>query len=256
MNNNFYDNSIDKSKTITSTTTIAMIKAYMWMFVGTLLTFVFGLFFTKILNDVILNSNGHGMNFFLFGSIVSFVVLLILTFSINKNALVKLNYTKALIGFLSFALISGFSFSSIFIFFDIDVLLNVFAGVTLYFLLLTLFTFIFRKKIHKAAGFAYVGLSALLVTSLLISLYSLLFYNPTSLISPTLYLTISIVGVLIFSIITMVDVKAMYNLIEYSEHKKCASISAAFTLYLDFINIFIYVLRILMILGKNTRNND
>ena len=48
----------------------------------------------------------------------------------------------------------------------------------------------------------------------------------------------------------------LYNLIDYSQNKKSASIAAAFSLYLDFINIFLYVLRILLILGKNIRNNN
>ena len=37
---------------------------------------------------------------------------------------------------------------------------------------------------------------------------------------------------------------------------KKASIYGALDLYLDFINIFLYVLRILLILGKNIRNNN
>ena len=69
-------------------------------------------------------------------------------------------------------------------------------------------------------------------------------------------LGISVLGILVFSILTMVDIKAMYNLINYSENKRSASIAAAFSLYLDFINIFLYVLRILLILGKNIRNNN
>ena len=54
--------------------------------------------------------------------------------------------------------------------------------------------------------------------------------------------------------------KITYNklntyIISNSYNKKAASIAAAFSLYLDFINIFIYVLRILLILGKNSSRN-
>ena len=81
-------------------------------------------------------------------------------------------------------------------------------------------------------------------------------YDPIGAISSKLYLGISVLGILVFSILTMVDIKSMYNLIDYSQNKKSASIAAAFSLYLDFINIFLYVLRILLILGKNIRNNN
>ena len=69
----------------------------------------------------------------------------------------------------------------------------------------------------------------------------------------TLYLGLSIFGIIVFTVLTLVDIASMKRIIEYSQDKRCASIAAAFNLYLDFINIFLYVLRILLILGKNSR---
>ena len=261
MKNNYYSeyNESDYKSSaviISDSTTKTLVKSYLWMFVGTLITFLFGIFFSNVLANLLNSGNGAGLTIFLVLSIVSFIVQLILCYTINKNALVKSNFVKALVGFLVFALSTGFTFSTLFIYFDISILYNVFAGVTLYYLVLTFLTYLFRNKIQRASGFAFVGLITLLICSAIVSIYSLFFYNPINNISANLYLAISVLGILVFSILTMVDIKSMYNLIDYSQNKKSASIAAAFSLYLDFINIFLYVLRILLILGKNIRNNN
>ena len=261
MKNNYYSEYNESSANagpviVSDSTTKTLIKSYLWMFIGTFITFVFGIVFSNMLANMLLEGNGAGLSVFLILSIVSFVVQLILCYTINKNALVKANFSKALIGFIVFALSTGFTFSTLFIYFDISILYNVFAGVTLYYLILTFLTFLFRKSIHKASGFAFVGLLTLLICSVLVSIYSLVIYDPIGGISSKLYLGISVFWILVFSILTMVDIKSMYNLIDYSQNKKSASIAAAFSLYLDFINIFLYVLRILLILGKNIRNNN
>ena len=89
----------------------------------------------------------------------------------------------------------------------------------------------------------------LLIASVIISLVAIFTIKETTALG--LYLSVSIIGVVVFSIITMVDIKYMYRLIDESENKNAASVAGAFSLYLDFINIAIYILRILMILGKN-----
>lgn len=253
--NNFYSEYNDqqtktKDLSITETNT-TFIKAYLWMFTGALVTFLTGLIFTNLLKRIIVDGNGAGLTIFLILAIIAGFFEFVLCFTINKNALVKTNFKKALIGFMAFSIINGFTFASFFIYFDVAVLYQVFGAVTVYYLVLTLISYLFRKKIHKASGFALCGLISLLIVSCIVSLYALIFYN-SSMIN-TLYLGINIFGLIIFSILTMVDIKAMHRIIDTSLNKNCASIAAAFSLYLDFINIFVYLLRILLITGKNSR---
>ena len=94
-----------------------------------------------------------------------------------------------------------------------------FGIVALYFLLLTALSYVFRRKIHKASGFAYIGLITLLIVSGIVTIYSLLFYSPVNNISQSLYLGVSILGLIVFTILTLVDVKAMYTIIDHSENK-------------------------------------
>lgn len=248
--NNFYSEYNDyesqnevKSHSL-SKTTIHFVGAYFWMFIATFITFITGVLLSKVLVNIIYKGNATGMTIFLVLSIASFIAQLILCFSIQKASLVNANYGKALGGLIAFSILNGLSFASIFVFFDLTVLYQIFGAVSAFFLVLTLLSYLFRNKIHKASGFAYIGLFTLLIVSGLVSIYSLIFYSPTNNISESLFLGVSILGLIVFTILTLVDVKAMYNIVDNSSNKKCAAISAAFNLYLDFINIFIYILRI------------
>ena len=67
---------------------------------------------------------------------------------------------------------------------------------------------------------------------------------------------ISILGILIFTIVSMVDIKNMHSLIDHAGNKKSAAVVAALILYLDFMNIFVYVLRILSYFLSRFSRND
>lgn len=258
--NNFYaeydsnDNANTQQQSMTMVeANTALVKAYLWMFLGALITFISAFAFTKLFTFLLLTGDGFGLSIFLFIAIFAFVGEMILAHSINKNALIKENFTKSLLGLIGFAVLTGFTFSSLFLYFENDTLFAVFGVVCVYFLILSLISFIFRKRVHKIQAFAYMGLISLLIVSLLVMLVTLFSNNGT--LTNGLFLGVSIFGLLVFSILTIVDVKAMHTLISASYNKNTAAIAAGFTLYLDFINIFIYILRIFMILGRNSRSN-
>lgn len=234
-------------------TNIAFIKSYLWMFLGVFITFISGMFFSVLYKHMILKGSIIDMSFFLILFFASFIIQLILSYKINKHALAETNFKKALGGFILFSLLNGFCFSCLFVSFDFSVLYQIFGIVAIYFLILTFVSFLFRKKIHKMATFAYMGLISLLIASILISLFSFFIYDPTGNVGVSLYLGISIFGLIVFTILTIVDIKSMHSIIETSLDKKSASIAAAFSLYLDFINIFIYILRIVAILGRGRK---
>ena len=247
-NNTYAELSLEETKT-------AFIKSYLWMFAGALLTFLLGLLFSKVLVNFLVTDNSAGTSLFLILFFIAFAVELVMGFAINKNALVKLNYGKALAGFIIYSALNGFTFSFLFAFFDVSVLYQVFGVVALYYLVLTAISYLFRNKIQKLTGFAYVGLITLLVVSVLVTIYSFLIFpllGGNSDLS-MLYLGVSFFGLVVFTILTLVDIRNMKSVIEYSSDKRCASVAAAFNLYLDFINIFIYVLRIVAIFGRSRR---
>lgn len=257
--NNFYseyNESNDDSRTLTvSETNMAFVKSYLWMFLGVFITFISGMVFSIFYRKVLLSNSRLDTTIFLILFIASFIVQMVLSHTINKTALVEANFKKALTGFLVFSILNGFSFSSLFVYFDVDILYQVFGIVSIYFLILTGISFLFRNKIQKMAGFALVGLITLLITSALVSLFSLFLFDASSSVGVGLYLAISILGLIVFTILTLVDIKSMHRIIDNSMHKNSASIAAAFSLYLDFINIFIYILRIVAMFSKNRKKD-
>lgn len=249
--NNYYSEYSESSAEVSSATdtNIAFAKSYLFMFLGTFITLIVGVFFSKILASFMIEGNTGGEIGFLIAFFVVMIVEFIICAKINKESLVNNNFGKSLTLFLIYSALTGFMFSFLFVYFDLAVLNQVFFGVTIYFLILSLVTFLFRKKIHRAANFAFVGLIVLLVASVVMSLLSWFMYGSETFFS--LYLGISILGIIVFSIITLVDIKAMYRLIDNSYNKNAASISAALSLYLDFMNIVIYILRILLVTGNS-----
>lgn len=252
MNNNYYHEPVVEP-IIQTKTSVAFAKSYLWMLLASLITLFSGLFFSYLLQTYFANMSIGGLSIYLVLFIASFVIQMILCVSINKTSLVEANFSKSFVRLIIFSLLSGFTFSNLFAFFDVVVLYQVFGGVCVYFFILSLLTYLFRKKIHKAASFAYIGLITLLISSIIVSIYSIFAFNGTNVLA--LHLVISIIGIIVFTIITMVDIKTMYNIVENSYNKNSASVAAAFCLYLDFINIFTYILRILLILGKNRSRN-
>lgn len=252
MENNNYSNYSYNTyeNTDTISTNKAVAGSFLWMFLGALITLFVGISSTSIVVNIAFN-NPFTLMFIFLGC---FVLQMILTSRIHKFIYTKPNFSKSLVSFILYSALTGFTFSFLFAYFDVVVLNQVFAGVSLYFLLLAFLTYIFRKKIHKAAGFAFVGLTTLLISSTILLLVSMFAFGGAYF--DAIYLAISILGILVFSIITMVDIKRHYNNLQYSNNKKLMMLGFAFDLYLDFINIFIYVLRILAILGRNSSRRD
>lgn len=252
MDNNNFSNYTYRNETLLDgiSTNKAVAGSFLWMFLGALITLLVGIGSTSIVANIAISNPLSLMIIFL----VCFVFQIILTTRIHKFIYAAPNFAKSLISFILYSALTGFTFSFLFVYFDVAVLNQVFAGVSLYFLLLALATYLFRKKINRAASFAYIGLGVLFITSTILFLVSMFLFNGAYF--NALYLGISILGILVFSITTMVDIKRHYDSLDYSGNKNVMMIGFAFDLYLDFINIFIYVLRILLILGKNVIRRD
>lgn len=252
MENNNFSNYTYKNEAILDgiSTNKAVAGSFLWMFLGALITLFVGIGSTSIVANLIISNPISLIVVFL----VCFVFQIILTTRMHKFIYAAPNFSKSLISFVLYSALTGFTFSFLFVYFDVAILNQVFAAVSLYFLLLAFATYLFRKKIKKAAAFAYVGLSVLFITSSILFLVSLFAFNGAYF--NALYLGISILGILVFSITTMVDIRRHYDSLDYSVNKNVMMIGFAFDLYLDFINIFIYVLRILLILGKNVTRRD
>jgi len=152
-------------------------------------------------------------------------------------ALNKLSY-PALIGlFVAYAIINGISFSFIFWVYNIGSILKVFLSTTALFAIMAVAGYTTKTDLTKLGSLLFIGLIGIVVASLIN-----MFMH-----SESMDYIISILGVIIFTGLTAYDVQKIKNLGEQASGSSFAGklgIMGALTLYLDFINLFLFLLRL------------
>lgn len=171
----------------------------------------------------------------IFAYIVMFAPLIFvmgMSFGINK-----LSY-PALIGiFIAYAAINGISFSFIFKVYSLGSIFKVFLSTTALFAIMAIAGYTTKTDLTKLGSILVIGLIGILVASL-INMF---------LRSSGMDYIISILGVIIFTGLTAYDVQKIKNMGEYADDgtvSKKMGIMGALTLYLDFINLFLFLLRL------------
>ena len=153
----------------------------------------------------------------------------------------KISPTTARVMFYVYAAIMGFSLSTIFMAYDlgtIGISLALCAG---FFFALTMLGMTTKVNVLKAGPVLLVGLIVLIVAEVLLMIFA-----P----GQTTLMVISAIGLVLFAGMTVYDAQATRALFaQYAgqgeEMIKKVSIICALNLYLDFVNIFLYVLQLL-----------
>lgn len=235
MNENQFD--FDSSyvrETLGSYTT----RTFFWMFLGLLVTFsiawwgaVSG-FVWRMLYSV------PGIQLVLL--IAELAVVLVLSARIHK-----IQVTTARILFFAYAIITGVTFSVLFIAYDLGVLILCFGMTAVYFGAMALYGHFTKTDLCRLRPILVGGLLFLIVFGLL-SLFLPLYNFERG---------ICLIGVAIFLGFTAYDTQKIRTYYNYysgdTEMLEKASIISALELYLDFINLFLYLVRIL---GSKKRN--
>lgn len=139
--------------------------------------------------------------------------------------------------FWGFAVAMGLSLSTIFLQYTGTSIAGAFFATAAGFAGLSLWGYTTKKDLSAFGTFLIMGLVGLIVASL-VNLF---------LQSGPLSLVISMVGVLLFAGLTAYDtqkVKSMYAQVAGTEFEGRTVIMSALTLYLDFINMFLFILRL------------
>ncbi|MFX0544245.1 Bax inhibitor-1 family protein [Roseovarius sp. S1116L3] len=210
-----------------------MNKVYGTMSVGMLLTF---------LTAWAVGNNAYMMET-LFTGITRWVVMfapLIMVFAFGA-VINKLSAAAAQLFFYAFAAVMGVSISYIFIVFTDFSIAQVFLTTSIAFAGLSLWGYTTKKDISGWGSFLIMGVIGLIVASI-INIF---------LASPAIMFAISIIGVLIFAGLTAYDTQSIKN--EYLAHAHHgdsewlgkSAIMGALRLYLDFINMFMFLLQLM-----------
>ena len=219
-----------------------MLKVYNYMASGILITGFISLLLFKL--SVVTTADGSiagltGLGNVLYNSALMWVVMLAplgvvfyMSFGI-KN----MSATKAQTTFWVFAALMGASLSSIFLVYTGASITRVFFITAGTFGSMSIYGYTTKRDLTKFGSFLMMGLIGIIIASI-VNIF---------LKSSMMYFAISIIGVLIFVGLTAYDtqkIKNMYAASDTGELMGKKAVMGALTLYLDFINLFIMLLRL------------
>ena len=220
-----------------------MLKVYNYMATGVLLTGIISLLSFKMSAEVsasgqIIALTDYGKA--IFNSGLKWVIMLAplgivfyMSFGINK-----MSVAKAQTVFWIFAALMGLWLSWILLVFTGVSVARVFFITSATFGAMSIYGYTTKRDLTKFGSFLMMGLIGIIIASL-VNIF---------LKSAMMYFVISILGVLIFVGLTANDtqkIKNMYSASDTVEISGKKAIMGALTLYLDFINLFIMLLRLL-----------
>jgi FtsH-binding integral membrane protein len=205
-----------------------MLKVYNYMASGVLLTGIVSLLFF---------SSGYAEQIMLGGGILPWIIILsplaivfAMSFGVNRMATSTLQML-----FWAFATLMGLSMSTLFLIYTGTSIAQTFFATAAAFLSLSLYGYTTKRDLSGFGTFLIMGVVGLLV-AMLINMF---------LQSSAMALAISAIGVLLFAGLTAYDtqrIKSMYVQLQGSEFLGKAAIMGALSLYLDFINMFQFLL--------------
>ncbi len=205
-----------------------MLKVYNYMASGVLLTGIVAMLFagTSMAQEMLYNPG-----------LLSWVIILsplavVVAMSFGQN---RMSTTTLQALFWAFAVLMGLSLSRVFMMFTGESVAQTFFATAASFVGLSLWGYTTKKDLTGMGSFLIMGLVGLIVASVVNRFVG----------SSTLGWVISFLGVLIFAGLTAYDtqkIKSMYQYVAGSDMAGKAAIMGALTLYLDFVNMFQFLL--------------
>lgn len=203
-------------------------KMFTWLFIGLLITFVSG--YALYLNEELM------VNLLSIGFLPIAIIELVIAFVMGIR-IQKMNPMTTKILYIIYSVITGITFSTIFVAFKVSSIISIFLITAIIFGALAFYGYITKKDLTKLGTILFISIICLLIAMIL----NVLIFKNSS-----FDLTLTIFGVLIFVGYIAYDVNKVKYLVSSVGEEK-AAVYGAFQLYLDFINLFI---RLLELFGK------
>lgn len=197
-------------------------KSFMWMFIGLLVTFVTGYVICLNASTLALALSG----FYIVAVIVELILVIVLS-----RKIFEMKASTAKIMFIIYSMVTGFTFASIFVVYEMASIIFVFALAAVLFGIMALFGFYTNIDLSKFSSYLIFGLIGTIIASLINIFW----------INDTFTTIICIISILIFLGFTAWDIQKIRKLNINNDN---AAIYGALELYLDFINIFLDLLRL------------
>jgi len=213
-------------------------SSFSWMGLAMLLTTLSALLFanTPALTSLLMQQTEVGFKPTIFAYVVMFAPLLFvlgINFGLNR-----MSFPALIALFVAYSIVNGISFSFIFFLFNIGSITTVFLSTTALFAIMAIAGYTTKTDLTKMGSILMIGVIGIIVASLI---------NMFMRSSGFDYI-ISILGVIIFTGLTAYDVQKIKNLGQQMNGDASQSakmgVMGALTLYLDFINLFMFLLRL------------
>ena len=208
-------------------------SVYVWMTLALAITGFVALYVAKsytLLNVMVQN------NILFWGLLIAEVALVMyLSASIHR-----ISFTTATVLFIAYSILNGVTMSILFMVYTMSSIATTFFVTAGTFGATALYGYVTKKDLTRIGSLCIMGVIGLIIASLV----NLFLHNSM------MDLIISYIGVLLFVGLTAYDSQKIKRLlsgddIEVNETSQKIALMGSLTLYLDFINLFIYLLRIL-----------
>lgn len=221
LNNNFYSHDISVVNTFVR-------KVLLNMVVGLLITLIVPVYCT-LFNPTLLFEMQKYIKFILIGQVA---LVLLLSFSLNNISTIAARSMFYLYAFTNGIVLSGITFI-----FDIRAILYALAITITLFIVTAIYGYFTTEDLTKYNRFLMGGL----ITIILVSILNIF------LKMPLIYWGITVIGVVIFSALIAYDINRIKNIAINNYNNESLDkigIIGALNLYLNFINLFLYLLRL------------
>lgn len=214
-----------------TTATSFLSRVYAWMGFGLALTAVVS--FYTVSTPAIMNAIFTDMGLFYFLIIAEFAMVLGFTFLVNR-----VSPTVAALMFVAYAAMNGLTLSVIFLVYTAASIVSSFFITAGMFGAMSIYGAVTKRDLTGMGSFAFMGLIGVIIASV-VNLFMR---------SDAASWVISFCAVVVFTLLTAYDTQKAKAMGQYftsdSADSRKASIGMALTLYLDFINLFLNLLRI------------
>lgn len=222
------------SSSASRTLSVFMSQVYLWMMIGITISGVtaFAIAANPVLMQYIVQ------NRIIFYGLILFQLAAVVVLSAWVQ---KLSFSLASLLYVLYAALVGATFSVLFMVYTLSSISAAFFTTAFSFAGLSVFGYVTKRDLGPVGSFCMMGLFGM-IGIMLISLFF------PSIMNTSMQLTISTIGVIVFAGLTAYDtqrIKALQFQMTNSEQAKKGAIYGALILYLDFINLFLSILRLM-----------
>lgn len=201
-------------------------KVFAWMFIGLIITFATG-FYVAMHPNMLYNIFSTGLHF----GLLILEIVLVVWLSARSH---KMKFSTASIVYVIYSVVTGLTFSSFFVIYELGSIMFIFALTALLFGIFALLGYTTNTDLSKFSTIFLMGLIGIILATIIN-----IFLN-----NGMLEIIISWVSIILFLGITAHDIQKIKALSNVITDENAIAIIGALDLYLDFINIFIDLIRL------------